>query len=97
MISYRDTFNGGPIQWLHESYDCKRNCVKDKEDECCVGKPDDMFCLPDVEEVNGVRPDNITVSLFLHSKLDIFDLFFSMNQLEELSMVDVNNFISSLV
>ena len=56
-----------------------------------------MFCLPDVEEVNGVRPDNITVSLFLHSKLDIFDLFFSMNQLEELSMVDVNNFISSLV
>ena len=43
---FRDTYNGGPVHWIHENYRCP-NCYTTPENHCCKNVPDGQFCKAD--------------------------------------------------
>ena len=62
----RDTKNGGPVFWIHETYRCKEPCGKyaslaeaDKP-HCCRNVPEGRFCRPDSDKME----DDPNVSSF---------------------------------
>ena len=85
------------MQWLHETYDCKRICVngKNSDDECCQNVPEGKQCLPDNDSEN---PASINVSFDLIILVKVKQVkYFSMNLSDEISMVAVNSFILLVV
>ena len=58
---FRDTFNGGPVHWIHENYVCP-NCVKSPNDGCCKNVPEGQFCKSDTMTIEEDPNVNHTAS-----------------------------------
>ena len=59
---FRDTFNGGPVHWIHENYVCP-NCVKSPDNGCCKNVPEGQFCKADT--INIEEDPNVSTYLRL--------------------------------
>ena len=57
----KQTENGGPAFWIHETYRCFPECFKEdnKDHECCQGLEEGQYCKPDSDlmedDPNGIN------------------------------------------